>query len=328
MDAAQLADDELEAQIADLGNQIAERRPHVREAKQALERATGELRDAERQVAAKESELRSTQETLNRKAIALYKSSAISNGAEIYIGSESMNQAQVRIAAYRAMLRDEQRVIGGLSAARSDLEEDRQLVEKKQAEADAAHRVQAEELSRLSQLEASRKAAERVLEKRIKELQAEVAALEAEEEKIRATIAEQMGLAERSLVGRSGAPSKRGMIWPTQGVFTSKFGMRWGRLHAGIDIAAPTGTPIRAAATGQVISAGNGGGYGNLMLVAHGGGIVTAYAHQSRFGAGAGQVVAQGEVIGYVGSTGHSTGPHLHFEVRVNGSPTDPLEWL
>ena len=88
------------------------------------------------------------------------------------------------------------------------------------------------------------------------------------------------------------------------------------------------GTPIRAAASGRVISAGYNGGYGNLVVLDNGGGIATAYAHQSRLAVSAGQSVSQGQVIGYVGSTGFSTGPHLHFEVRVNGSPVDPMGYL
>jgi murein DD-endopeptidase MepM/ murein hydrolase activator NlpD len=104
--------------------------------------------------------------------------------------------------------------------------------------------------------------------------------------------------------------------------------MRWGRMHEGIDISAGTGTPIAAAAAGTVISAGWMGGYGNLVVIDHGGGLATAYAHLSGFGVGSGQSVGQGQVIGYVGCTGHCYGPHVHFEVRVNGAAVDPLGYL
>jgi murein DD-endopeptidase MepM/ murein hydrolase activator NlpD len=109
---------------------------------------------------------------------------------------------------------------------------------------------------------------------------------------------------------------------------TSPFGYRWGRLHAGIDIGVPYGTPIHAAAAGQVVIAGWVGGYGNYTCIDHGGGLATCYGHQSSFAVGVGASVAQGQVIGYVGSTGHSFGAHLHFEVRINGSPVDPLGYL
>jgi murein DD-endopeptidase MepM/ murein hydrolase activator NlpD len=126
----------------------------------------------------------------------------------------------------------------------------------------------------------------------------------------------------------TGGVSSAGFIWPVSGPVTSGFGWRWGRMHEGIDISASTGTPIRAAAAGSVIVAGWSGGYGNLVVIDHGGGVSTAYGHQSAIGSGVGQTVAQGQVIGYVGSTGNSTGPHLHFEVRINGSPVDPMGYL
>jgi murein DD-endopeptidase MepM/ murein hydrolase activator NlpD len=122
--------------------------------------------------------------------------------------------------------------------------------------------------------------------------------------------------------------SDAGFIWPVNGAVVSGFGMRWGRLHEGIDITAPTGAPIWAAAAGTVIHAGWLGGYGNLVVVDHGNGLATAYAHASVILVALGQEVAQGETLSLVGSTGDSSGPHLHFEVRVNGIAVDPLLYL
>jgi murein DD-endopeptidase MepM/ murein hydrolase activator NlpD len=122
-------------------------------------------------------------------------------------------------------------------------------------------------------------------------------------------------------------PSASGFVWPVGGPVVSPFGWRWGRMHEGIDIAAGYGVPIAAAAAGVVIYAGWMGGYGNLIIVDHGGGIATAYAHQSSFAVGGGSV-SQGQTIGYIGCTGHCFGPHLHFEVRLNGSAVDPLGYL
>jgi murein DD-endopeptidase MepM/ murein hydrolase activator NlpD len=123
------------------------------------------------------------------------------------------------------------------------------------------------------------------------------------------------------------SPSASGFIWPVSGPVVSPFGWRWGRMHEGVDIAAGYGSPIAAAASGTVIYAGWMGGYGNLIIIDHGGGIATAYAHQSSFAVGGGPV-SQGQTIGHVGCTGHCFGPHLHFEVRVNGSAVDPLGYL
>ncbi len=132
---------------------------------------------------------------------------------------------------------------------------------------------------------------------------------------------------------RAGAPGPGQLVWPVDGRPGSQFGyrthpiFRTRRLHTGVDIGAGTGTTIVAAAEGKVISSGWRGGYGQAVVIDHGGGLSTLYAHQSRLIARAGQIVSAGQKIGEVGSTGYSTGPHLHFEVRVNGEPRDPMKW-
>jgi murein DD-endopeptidase MepM/ murein hydrolase activator NlpD len=111
---------------------------------------------------------------------------------------------------------------------------------------------------------------------------------------------------------------------------TSCFGQRWGRLHAGVDLAAPDGTRIRAAGAGVVIAAGPAAGYGNAVLIDHGNGFLTHYGHMSVITVIVGQQVAAGEQIGNEGSTGHSTGPHLHFEVHQGSykNPIEPTRWM
>ena len=154
-----------------------------------------------------------------------------------------------------------------------------------------------------------------------KRLEGHLAALEKEEAQVRARLAGNV----------APGPIRRGsgaLIWPINGAFTSPFGFRWGRLHAGVDLAAPEGTPIRAADGGTVVLAGWTGGYGNYTCIAHGGALTTCYAHQSRYGTSVGANVSQGQVIGYVGNTGHSFGAHLHFETRVNGTPVNPMSYL
>jgi murein DD-endopeptidase MepM/ murein hydrolase activator NlpD len=126
----------------------------------------------------------------------------------------------------------------------------------------------------------------------------------------------------------TGQPSAAGLVWPCDGVVVSGFGMRWGRMHEGIDIGCAYGAPNRAAAAGTVIYSGWLGGYGNLVVVDHGNGLSTAYAHASMLLVSVGQRVSQGETVSLVGSTGNSSGPHLHFEVRVNGQAVDPLFYL
>ena len=153
-------------------------------------------------------------------------------------------------------------------------------------------------------------------------LEEHVAALEREEAEVTARLAGSSAVAGPI---RQGSGS---LIWPANGSISSPFGMRWGRLHAGVDIPLPEGTPLRAAASGKVAIAGWVGGYGNYICIQHSGSLSTCYGHQSRLGASVGQSVSQGQVIGYSGNTGNSTGPHLHFEVRIGGSPVDPLGYL
>lgn len=119
-------------------------------------------------------------------------------------------------------------------------------------------------------------------------------------------------------------------IWPAAGYVSSPYGLRFDgtEFHQGIDIAAEIGTPIVATADGVVTAAGWNGGYGNMVDVDHGGGIVTRYGHASALAVTVGQQVRRGEVIAYVGSTGHSTGPHVHYEVRVDGQPVNPAGYL
>ena len=158
----------------------------------------------------------------------------------------------------------------------------------------------------------------------VKESQAISAASAAIEAKIRASEA----AGSTSGDTPAATPSAAGLIWPVNGPITSPFGPRWGGFHPGIDIGVPEGTPIHAAAAGTVIYCGWESGYGNLVVIDHHNGLATAYGHQSRVAVSCGQDVAQGDVIGYSGCTGFCTGPHLHFEVRVNGAPVDPLGYL
>ena len=157
--------------------------------------------------------------------------------------------------------------------------------------------------------------------------QEDLASLEREQAKVRNALA----AAGPKAFSPSAGPVRRGtgrFIWPVNGPITSPFGPRWGRLHAGIDISAAGGTPIRAADNGRVVLAAFTGGYGNYTCIQHTASLSTCYAHQSRFGTSQGAAVRQGQVMGYVGNTGNSFGNHLHFEVRVSGTPVNPLGYL
>lgn len=163
------------------------------------------------------------------------------------------------------------------------------------------------------------------VEAQIHEFEGELTALEREEASIKAEI--------RAAAEPKGTRPGR-LVRPVPGAISSAFGMRihpvFGtlKMHNGVDMDADHGTRIRAAADGTVILVGVKGGYGNTVMIDHGGGMVTLYAHQSKLGVSVGQKVKAGQTIGYIGSTGVSTGPHLHFEVRINASPVDPANYL
>jgi murein DD-endopeptidase MepM/ murein hydrolase activator NlpD len=162
-----------------------------------------------------------------------------------------------------------------------------------------------------------------------RQLEGNLSGLKQEQAKITATLQQAQG-------GLPAGPIEHGngsLIWPVNGPITSQFCERraWEACHPGIDIGVPAGTPIRAAAAGKVVlmqSAGASGGYGNFTCVQHTSTMSTCYAHQSRFATSLGASVAQGQVIGYSGCTGLCFGDHLHFEVRINGAVTNPLNYL
>ena len=145
-------------------------------------------------------------------------------------------------------------------------------------------------------------------------------------------IAEQLSAGTGALPAGPVRAGGHGLIWPVNGPITSPYGPRningHYEFHPGVDIGVPTGTPIRAAAAGSVTIAGPEGGYGNYTCIDHGGGLSTCYGHQERFLVSVGQQVAQGQIIGLSDCTGYCFGPHVHFEVRINGATTDPLGYL
>ena len=158
-------------------------------------------------------------------------------------------------------------------------------------------------------------------------LEGDLRELEVAQARVTATLQSQSGGGGSGVAGPI-QPGSGGLIWPVNGSIVSPFGMRWGRLHAGVDIAAPGGTPVRAAKSGTVVLLGPTAGYGNYICLAHGGGLSTCYAHLSSYATSSGASVTQGQVIGAVGCTGHCFGDHLHFETRIGGSPVNPAGYL
>jgi murein DD-endopeptidase MepM/ murein hydrolase activator NlpD len=221
-----------------------------------------------------------------------------------------MLAARKRTAAVRNKVVGEARVIAAREA------QERETRDALVGAADSLNATRQQKVVKLSSLTAKERA-----------MAAELDSLQAVSDQLAAQIRAAQAR-DATDAGPQGTPSAFGLIWPVDGPVTSPFGMRWGRMHTGIDIGAPTGYPILAAAAGTVIYCGWEEGYGNLVVLDNGGNLSTAYAHQSAIAVGCGQQVNQGDVIGYVGCTGHCFGSHLHFEVRIDGNPVDPLGYL
>jgi murein DD-endopeptidase MepM/ murein hydrolase activator NlpD len=263
---------------------------------------------------------------------------------DVIIEADSLQDALDRIHYLEAIAQQDKHIARSVAIARDRVHAARERTKKVRARVRSetqviAVRTQQQRIARIELLASKRGLAGKRAEQRnaltsTREQKAvmiaEANALAAEDARIRARLA--AAQAARARATPSGVddttPSSGGLIWPVSGPVTSPFGYRWGRLHAGIDIGAGYGTPIHAAAAGTVVLSASTGGYGNYTCIDHGGGLATCYAHQSAYAVSVGAQVSQGQVIGYVGSTGHSFGAHLHFEVRINGTPVDPLGYL
>jgi murein DD-endopeptidase MepM/ murein hydrolase activator NlpD len=318
-------DAQLEDAVAALTAQVRTQEALVDASRQAVAAAEAEVAAAVQEVAEQREVIGTLRSEVRDTAVEAY----IDPGSDVLaqvLASEDPNEAARREALIGNVVTRQQDLLDDLQGVEEDL-----VIAEDQAEA-AEQRVEDERAAaeeRLGDLEATQAEKTRLeaaLDQRITDLQAEIDALEASEAELTAIIN------ARTSSGSPGGsvdapPSAAGLIWPTSGPVTSPFGQRWGRLHAGIDIGAPTGQPIYASNSGTVIM-GCGGGYGNCVLIDHGEGFVTLYAHQTSIFVSDGQSVSRGQNIGTIGCTGSCTGPHLHFETRVNGSAQNPMNYL
>ena len=324
LNALRASDAQLTSAVAVLTRQVRAQQASADTARQAVQAALAAVADAEARIATTEKEVVTLHTAVVNRAVSAYVRPERTSFVDV-IGSRDLSEASRRSSLLAQVTNRDRDILDRLRSLRQDLDEEQARAA--QARDLAAQRRQAV-LARLSELQTARLQKQRLsdaLEARIREYQAEADEVARQESGLSALIRSK----EREVsAGAIGGVSGAGLIWPVRGPVTSSFGMRWGRLHAGIDIGAGSGVPIRAAKAGEVIFAGSYSGYGGCVIINHGGGLTTLYAHQSRVGTSDGATVSQGQVIGYVGSTGHSTGPHLHFETRVNGSPQNPRRYL
>jgi murein DD-endopeptidase MepM/ murein hydrolase activator NlpD len=313
----------LESDLAAHRSRLSRLQARLREQAATLQRLTQQHAVAQRRLEDRLVQLYESNETTELEI--LLQAQSFSDLLEQLDYFHAIGQQDKDIAETIKRLQGELRLAKQETAAtKADVAEATAILARKTEEERAAR---AALLARQAALAAARDSKEGLLADVKHQRHADEEDLDAMQAASAAIAAQLAGSGSSSGGGGGGAPSSSGFIWPVSGPVTSGFGWRWGRMHEGIDIGAACGTPIRAAASGTIVYAGWMDGYGNIVIIDHGGGMGTAYAHQSAIYIGGGSV-SQGQTIGAVGSTGHSTGCHLHFEVRVNGIPVNPLSYL
>ena len=332
-----LQDQALKTQINHLNAQIDEVNAQMQQETARLQQLAAQVAAIQADLAAKERVLQQHIDAFSAQMRLMYKSGQVSP-LELVLSAANFNDLLNRIFFFNDIMRDDQRQVDELRKERAVIEDLKTQVEAKQAQqAQVVASIKAQQ----AQLVANRA--------QIAGLQQQVAALEAQlHQELADMQAQRAALRQQllQLVQQARAAGATGIFaWPMSGVITQGFGCTTlifepydpscatEHFHSGIDIANTWGTPV-AASDGGIVHNLNmfcGGalcGYGNYVVIVHGSGYDTLYGHLSSFGVADGSPVYQGEVIGYEGSTGNSTGPHLHFEIDLNGSPVNPLNYL
>ena len=342
---------------SDLSRQLAETNHAIGGVNARLDELDGQVQVNQRRLAWNQVQLAAAQATLHRhndayrkRLVQIYEHSDVGY-LGVLLGATTFAEFVERLHDLQLIVLADQKAIAERKAAETAVRRVESQLEGTQIELQGLAQQQQQARSQLQGLANERGQLVAVASQQRRQVAAEVAQLEElsaqEEANLEALIAQRQAEleAEREAAERArraGQPAPPGpatassgyLQWPVRGPITSPFGWRIHPIsgvrsfHEGIDIGVASGTPIGAAEAGRVIYAGWYGGYGNYILVDHGGGISTGYAHCSAIYVSVGQDVQRGQTIGAVGSTGYSTGPHLHFEVRINGKPVDPLTRL
>ncbi len=333
------------ANVTQVLGELAAAESAVAEVELSITKEEARLADLQHQIAVLTDEIAATRQSLvqsrehlEAQAVALYMSAASGMGAT-FMGFESTADAAIGMTYSGDVIDATEAAIGRFTALRNEEERQQADIDARADEVEvvlvelAAEKERRDaELAKVEELRAQAEADVAAAQRLLARITADIAAfedhmagLEAESARIEAEI---------RAAQDSGGTNPGALGWPVAGRVTSPFGYRTHpilgtrRLHAGIDIGAASGSPISAAESGRVILAGPNGGYGNAVVIDHGGGLSTLYAHQSSIAVSAGQQVQRGDLVGYVGCTGLCTGAHLHFETRENAVPVDPMKYL
>lgn len=326
---------EKKKEKADIFDQLQDINSSIEEADKKIEDIHNKKAETEKAIAATEKELKEAEARLEERTEIfgtrlkeIYKQGDV-DYLEVLMEATSFRDFLVRYHLLEKIAEQDMDLLEEIENEHNVIVEKQAKLETDKKELAALEQEAQESIQVLEQKKGEKK-------KIMASLETEKAAIEkglAELEKASNAVAAQIRAAQSRPTAYSGKSSGQ-FLWPVSGPITSDFGWRvhpvlgTRRLHTGIDIGVGSGTPIHAADAGAVISAGWMGAYGNAVVIDHGGGLSTLYGHMSSIGVRAGQTVSAGQVIGKVGSTGWSTGPHLHFEVRRNGDPVNPMGYL
>jgi murein DD-endopeptidase MepM/ murein hydrolase activator NlpD len=318
-------------EIARIDSRLDSTEARLEAARNDVARARNDLGQAVRRSQEAESRLSNHRRSVAERLVAMYEEGQVSP-LELFLQSSSVSDLEERLYLFDQVVSQDAQILGGYEEAYSDAEKRRAEIASlereltaKQADLAAERRSTAIELKAQSDRKRQLLREQEIGERLLAEMEEESRGITAELRRWEQTPAGRR---------RAATPWKGGLIAPVPGNIVSGFGARLHpiykirKMHTGVDIDAGSGTPIKAAAGGLVVHSGRRGGYGNCVIIDHGGGLATVYGHCSSLSVAAGQEVKQGQVIGRVGSTGLATGPHLHFEVRRNGEPVDPAGWL
>jgi murein DD-endopeptidase MepM/ murein hydrolase activator NlpD len=328
----------VDARVAELDAQVSAAQAKLAPLEAEAQRLTARYTELQAQVAATQAELDAARLEFKKSAASLYRSAR--RGATFDVVLAARPDTMVKQDKYLDRVSAERRaIVERVAELRAELEQQRRSLEAEKAKADQAAaeaqairdqvaslraEVEPERADAATQESAEQSAIDGIQAQK-SDFEGELASLQAASDGIAARL--------RAMGSGPGSPGSCGAR-PVPGAIVSPFGPRfhpilhYTRLHSGADMSAGSGTPIHSCRAGSIVIAGSQGGYGNAVVIDHGGNMATLYAHQSRIAVEVGQHVEAGEVIGYVGSTGMSTGPHLHFEVRLSGNPVDPASYL
>ena len=296
-----------------------------------ISRTRSDLEDATSQANAAAARLADHKDSVAARLVAIYQRGEV-KPVEVLLHATSFADLANRLYLLNRVIGQDARLLDDFEQARQEAEARRQEVARKERQLqDLQDRIATEKLRVASERAATEQQKRDLLRDRA-EWERALAELEEDSREVTALLQR----LQKTPAGQARLAMKwtGSMVRPVEGRISSGYGYRVHpiyrvrKMHTGVDIVAPSGTPIRAAGAGMVVHAARWGGYGNCIIIDHGGGIATLYGHCSEIAVQVGQDVRQGQVIGYVGSTGLATGPHLHFEVRRDGAPINPEPYL